>query len=126
MSILSKLLSLRVKVKIIPTDLTKLGIDSKKPIIYVLDTDSLISRVVLKTECQKNQLSYRNLPEQWPNLTTVMANKRLKGFWNRVPSYSVFKENLTEILSFLQDHPKAEVQLVPVSVFLGMAPNKNS
>ena len=58
MSILSKLLALRVKVKIIPSDLEKLGIDSNKPIIYVLDTDSLISRVVLKTECEKNKLSY--------------------------------------------------------------------
>lgn len=126
MSILSKLLSLRVKAKIIPDDLAKLGIDKKKPIIYVIDTDSLISRVVLKTECKKKQLSYKNLPPHWPKLTNVMANKHLKGFWNRAPNYFVFQENLKHILSFLKQHPNEELQLVPVSVFLGMAPNKNS
>jgi len=126
MSILSKLLALRVKVKIIPSDLEKLGIDSNKPIIYVLDTDSLISRVVLKTECEKNQLSYKNLPDHWPKLTTVMANKRLKGFWNRKADYNVFQEQLTNILTFLKNNPNEHVQLVPVSVFLGMAPNKNA
>ena len=126
MSILSKILALRVKVKIIPSDLEKLGIDSNKPIIYVLDTDSLISRVVLKTECEKNQLSYKNLPDHWPKLTTVMANKRLKGFWNRKADYNVFQEQLTNILTFLKNNPNEHVQLVPVSVFLGMAPNKNA
>jgi len=126
MSILSKILSLRVKVKIIPDDLTKLGIDKNNPIIYVLDTDSLISRVVLKTECKKNKFSYKNLPDHWPKLTAVMANKRLKGFWSRQPNYSVFQSDLKTTLSFLKDHPDERVQLVPVSVFLGMAPNKNS
>ena len=126
MSILSKLLSLRVKTKIIPDDLAKLGINVEKPIIYVLDTESLISRVVLKTECQRKQLSYKNLPPHWPKLTNVMANKRLKGFWNRAPHYFVFQENLKNILSFLKNNPNEELQLVPVSVFLGMAPNKNS
>jgi glycerol-3-phosphate O-acyltransferase len=126
MSILSKLLALRVKVKIIPDDLKKLGIDSSKPIIYVLDTDSLISRVVLKTECKKNQLSYKNLPENWPKLTTVIANKRLKGFWSRQPDYIIFQEKLNAILTFLKNNPNEQAQLVPVSVFLGMAPNKNA
>jgi glycerol-3-phosphate O-acyltransferase len=126
MPILSKLLSLRVKAKIIPADLAPLGIDSTKPIIYVLDTESLISRVVLKTLCQENNLSYKNLPEHWPKLTTVMANKRLKGFWNRKPNYAVFEENLKNILSFLKKNPKEQLQLVPISVFLGMAPHKNS
>jgi len=126
MSLLSKILSLRVKAKIIPADLASLGIDKNKPTIYVLNTDSLISRVVLKTECKKHQLSYKNLPEHWPKLTAVMANKRLKGFWNRQANYEVFEENLKNILSFLKDNPKEQIQLVPVSVFLGMAPNKNS
>lgn len=126
MTILSKLLALRVKVKIIPNDLEKLGIDANKPIIYVLDTDSLISRVVLKTESKKNNLSYKNRPEHWPKLPTVLANKRLKGFWNRTANYSVFQENLKTILTFLKENPQEQLQLVPVSVFLGMAPNKNA
>ena len=126
MSILSKILSLRIKAKIIPDDLAKLGIDKNKPVVYVLDTDSLISRVILKTECQKQQLCYTTLPEHWPKLTKVMANKRLKGFWNRQANYLVFQEHLKSILSFLKDHPKEQLQLVPVSVFLGMAPHKDS
>jgi len=126
MSILSKLLSLRIKSKLIPADLTALGIDKNKPIIYVLDTDSLISRVVLKTECLKQNLGYKNLPENWPNLTDVMANKRLKGFWNRSASYEAFQTSLKQVLNFLKDNPNAEIQLVPVSIFLGMAPNKDS
>ena len=126
MSILSKLLALRVKSKLIPADLTALGIDNSKPIIYVLDTDSLISRVVLKTECHKQNLGYKNLPEKWPKLTTIMANKRLKGFWKRSANYDTFQGNLKQILNFLKDNTKAEIQLVPVSIFLGMAPNKDS
>ena len=126
MSIISKILSLRVKVKIIPDDLGKLGINNSKPIIYVLDTNSLVSRVVLKTECEKKHLSYKNLPEHWPKLTTVMANKRLKGFWSRKADYLEFQENLQTILTFLKEYPQEQVQLVPVSVYLGMAPNKNA
>ncbi len=126
MSILSKILYLRVKAKIIPDNLESLGINQNKPIIYVLDMDSLVSRLVLKTECKSHKLGYKNLPEHWPKLTTVMANKRLKGFWNRKPSYSVFQDNLETILAFLKENPKEHVQLVPVSVFLGMAPSKNA
>lgn len=126
MSILSKILSLRIKSKLIPSELSALGIDNNKPIIYVLDTDSLISRIVLKSECQKQNLSYKNLPESWSKLTAVMANKRLKGFWNRKPNYEVFQNNLKTILTFLKDNPQTEIQLVPVSIFLGMAPNKDS
>ena len=126
MSLLSKLLSLRVKAKIIPQDISTLGIDFDKPVIYVLDTDSLVSRVVLNTQCLQNKLSYKNLPGNWPKLTTVMANKRLRGFWNRKPNYDVFQANLKQILEFLKENPQEQVQLVPVSVFFGMAPNKNS
>ncbi|MCF6288263.1 MAG: glycerol-3-phosphate 1-O-acyltransferase PlsB [Proteobacteria bacterium] len=126
MSILSKLLYLRIKVKIIPDDLASLGIDKNLPIIYVLDTDSLVSRMVLKTECEKHQLSYKDLPQHWPKLTNVMANKRLTGFWSRQASYTIFQENLGHVLTFLKNHTQEQVQLVPVSVFLGMAPNKNT
>ncbi|MFK8010671.1 MAG: glycerol-3-phosphate 1-O-acyltransferase PlsB [Marinicellaceae bacterium] len=126
MSILSKILYLRVKAKIIPSDLAKLGIDQDKPIIYVLDTDSLVSRVVLKAECKRNKLSYKNLPENWPKFSSVMANKYLRGFWNKKPNYVIFKNNLKSIITFLKDNPDQQVQLVPVSVFLGMAPNKKS
>jgi len=126
MSLLSKLLYLRIKAKIIPNDLAQLGIDFDKPIIYVLDTDSLVSRVVLKTECKKNNLSYKNLPNGWPKFPAVMANKYLRGFWNRQANYGVFQKNLKDIIAYLKDNPGDQVQLVPVSVFLGMAPNKNS
>lgn len=126
MSILSKILYLRIKAKIIPADLAKLGIDGKKPTIYVIDTDSIVSRVVLKKECQSKHLSYKNLPDHWPKLTTVMANRRLKGFWNRQPDYKIFQDNLTSILTFLKENPDEQLQLVPVSVFLGMAPHKDS
>ena len=126
MSILSKILYLRIKAKIIPSDLAPLGIDQNKPIIYVLDTDSLVARVVLKTECKRNNLSYKNLPENWPKFSTVMANKYLRGFWNRQPNYTVFQKGLKQLLTFLKENPEEQVQLVPVSVFLGMAPNKDS
>ena len=126
MSLLAKILSLRVKVKIIPDDLKKLGIDNEKPIIYVLDNNSLVSRVVLKTESQKQGFVYKNIPADWNKVNSVMAHKRLKGFWNRVPTYSVFQNNLVNVLNALKENQQREVQLVPVSVFFGMAPNKNS
>ncbi len=126
MSILSRLLSLRIKARIIPADLVSLGIDENKPIVYVLDTDSIISRVVLKMECKKQGLSYHALPNHWPKLPKVVACKRLKGFWNKQTSYTVFHEHLNSLIDFLKDHPEEHIQLVPVSVFLGMAPNKDS
>ena len=126
MSILSKLLFLRVKTKIIPSDLTPLGLKKEQLTIYVLNVDSLTSRVILKKVCNDLDLSYNNLPKDWSKLKYVMANKRLKGFWNRTPSYTVFEENLNLILETLKQNPEQQIQLVPVSVFLGMAPNKNS
>ncbi len=127
MSIRSKLLYLRVRVEYSPDDLTTLGIDLSKPFIYVLPAESKVSRSILQEE-----IKLGNLPkplamigaEDHPN-TVILANKKLTGLLHRRIDYKTFEGQLEDLIKIIQDNPQQQFQLLPVSIFLGRAPDKN-
>ncbi|WP_395373804.1 glycerol-3-phosphate 1-O-acyltransferase PlsB [Marinicella sp. W31] len=126
MSLLSRLLYLRVRVEYSPDKLDQLGIQVDQPLYYVLSTDSHVSKTIMHEEIHR-----KNLPNTMPlhdhpdRLPGILANKQLTGIWNRKPEYDTFKSELEALISWLQQHPEQSVQIVPTSVFLGRAPKKN-
>jgi len=126
MSLLSRLLYLRVRVEYSPDKLDQLGIQVDQPLYYVLSTDSHVSRLIMHEEIRR-----KNLPNTMPlsdhpdKLPGILANKRLSGIWNRKPNYRIFAGELEALINWVQQNPEKSIQIVPTSVFLGRAPKKN-
>jgi glycerol-3-phosphate O-acyltransferase len=126
MSLLSKLLYLRVKVEYSPSKLTSLGIDPDVPFIYVLSSESTVSRSILWEEIKRN-----NLPKPFKLATdfnlnkSILASEKIIGFWNRKKDYKEFEIQLTEIIKQIKSDDNKQLQLIPISVFLGRAPDKD-
>lgn len=124
MSLLSKLLYLRVKVKTSPQKLDSLGIDVDKPFVYVLSTDSLTSRTIIKEEARRGNLPTPPTSDLLFLKNNLTAAQQLSGFWRRKPQYHIFRQQLEQLAAKIEADSKAEVQLIPVSVFLGRAPDR--
>lgn len=126
MSLLSKILYLRVKVEFSPTKLKSLGVDPDIPFAYVLSEDSTVSRAILWEEINRGHLPKPFLfKESFGIDKAILANKKLVGFWNRHTDYKEFESNLDRIVAKVQANPSKQIQLIPVSVFLGRAPNRD-
>ncbi len=123
MSLLSRLLYLRVRLEYSPKDIESLGLDRQRPLVYVLSTDSMTARAIVQHE-----ISHGRLPPapsgSNEGATAVLATRRLVGFWNRRHEYDAFIDRLAELIRQVQEQPDAVIQLVPTSVFLGRAPKK--
>lgn len=131
MSLLSKILYLRVRVEFSPDDLSTLEVDTQKPFIYVLSADSTVSRSILREEIRRGHLP-KPVALTNPSDATgtskshdVLANKKITGWFRRRVEYKPFEEQLNELIQIIQHNPEKSFQLIPVSVFLGRAPDKN-
>lgn len=126
MSIFSKLLYLRVKVEFSPTKLKSLEIDPDIPFVYVLSTESTVSRSILREEIKRG-----NLPEpvikndEFGLNKSILASEKVVGIWNRKTDYKEFEKQLTGTIELIQKDPKKQLQLIPIAVFLGRAPNRD-
>lgn len=126
MSLLSKLLYLRVKVEYSPKKLKGLGVKQDLPFVYVLSSESTISRSILWEEINRGNLPKPfKLDSEFGLNKSILASKKLVGFWNRKTDYKEFENQLTDVISTIkQDHSK-QIQLIPISVFLGRAPDRD-
>ncbi|MFC3195313.1 glycerol-3-phosphate 1-O-acyltransferase PlsB [Marinicella sediminis] len=126
MSILSKLLYLRVKVEYSPTKIKSLGIDPDIPFIYVLSSESTVSRSILWEEINRGNLPKPFRLDAEFNLSkSILAAEQAVGFWNRKKDYKDFDQQLEQIISQVREDGQKQVQLIPISVFLGRAPDRD-
>lgn len=125
MSILSKLLYLRVKVEYSPNDLKTLGINPDLPFVYVLSSESTVSRSILWEEINRGKLPKPfKLESEFKLKKSIIASEKTVGFWNRKTDYKEFESQLTEVIELIKQDPKKELQLIPIAVFLGRSPTK--
>lgn len=124
MRLLSKLLYLRVEAKRSPKKLENLELDTDKPFAYVLSTDSLTSRIIVKREIERGTLPTPTADSPLSFKNNLTATQRLRGLWRRKPQYHIFRQQLEQVFNAIQAAPESEIQLIPVSVFLGRAPDK--
>ncbi|MCL4114990.1 UNVERIFIED_CONTAM: hypothetical protein GTU68_036104 [Idotea baltica] len=117
-----KALYLWVKTEIIPTDITKLGINPELPLIYVLESRSWTNLLVLEQQCKELGLpapmNAIDLPQlsEWRSVYTIAPRRPIKAWLEQQPKRS---RMLRGIVENLRDYPDQEVQLLPVEIFWG-------
>lgn len=127
LTLLRRILHWWVRSTVLPEDLSELGIDTERPVFYVLDTYALSSVLILEEVC-------RNLG--WPRAAepfrvgdgtlprSYSASRRYGGFIIRRPHRRRHPQMLRQLLERADEHELAEVQIVPVTVLIGRAPDK--
>ena len=114
-----------VKSRILPDQSIIEDIDPDQPVCYVLDTYALSSLLILDHSCEKNGLPRPLQPMEsvgQPRRFAVM--KRLVGLFIRRPEKRRKSPMLEEIIQAGLANPQLDVQLVPVTVMIGRAPDK--
>lgn len=126
-SILRDILHLWVKSRILPDPFGEAGIDKDAVNFYVIDSYALSTILILDACCEKMGLSRPLQPIGVPGLRihrSYAALRRLRGLLVRIPSTRRSSVSLKKLIDHACENPGFEIQLVPVSVMLGRAPDK--
>ncbi|MDF2179261.1 glycerol-3-phosphate 1-O-acyltransferase PlsB [Aliiglaciecola sp. CAU 1673] len=127
LSTLSLPTRLLVKAKSIPADTQQeLGIVQHKPIIYLLHTHSASDQLALQQSCKQLGLPDPLTPVRLGNEehpACLFLEKPQGVFSSKIRSIDI-AQNFIRILKIQRDIPDLDVQIVPVSVFWGRAPDK--
>ena len=124
-----KFLFLMVRTQVQPDDVSKLNLDPTRPICYVLKNESLADYLVTDQECRN-----RGLPPPSDGFTLGTFSQRHgvfflteRGpFWERKALLQRQPKKLLAIVEWLEQNPQQDIQLVPVSVFWGRAPDREN
>ncbi|MFE8072382.1 glycerol-3-phosphate 1-O-acyltransferase PlsB [Marinobacteraceae bacterium S3BR75-40.1] len=130
LTLLRKLLFLWVRTDVMGADRKELQLDPNKPVCYVLQYSSLSSRLVLEQTLLDNGLP----SSQYPLGRDTQNNRGLKrsyfflyhrqgSLFNRRHS-PVVTGRLRQLVDYGSEHLDTDVQVVPVSLFWGRAPDK--
>ena len=112
-----KVLGLWVRATIKPEDAAAAIVSRSRPVCYVLERESQTDLAVLTNTC--HQLHLPN-PERRLGLGTRRASFFSNQAVARAPRY------LEELVAAAARHPEFDVDLVPVAIFWGRAPHKES
>ncbi|MBS3803076.1 MAG: glycerol-3-phosphate 1-O-acyltransferase PlsB [Oleiphilaceae bacterium] len=126
LTLLRKLLFLWVRTDVIGADREDLGLDPKKPVCYALHYNSLSSRLVLQHEALKAGLPFPEDPlpvHGGPGRSFFFLYRRTGGMFNR-KQVPVPTARMKEYVRLCLEDPTLDVQIVPVSLFWGRAPDK--
>jgi glycerol-3-phosphate O-acyltransferase len=122
-------LHLWVKAKILPEPFDDLVIDRDKPICFVIDSYELTSLLILDRACEELELP-RPL---WPLETgagkeprSYLAMRRRKGLIIRRTEVRRHSDSLKRLVERVCDEQVEDIQLVPVTILIGRAPDKES
>jgi glycerol-3-phosphate O-acyltransferase len=118
-----------VKATSLPSPFEDLEIDLNKPICYVIDSYALTSLLIMDQSCQD-----LNLPRPlWPLQTqqgieprAYLALRRKKGLIIRRTTPRRHSETLKRMVDNVCEGVEPDIQMVPVSVFIGRAPDKET
>ncbi len=116
-----------VKAHSIPADVqSELGVDTSKPIIYLLPTNSVTDQLALK-------MSTLSLGLPSPTETITLANetypsalflRKTQPIFSEVKGNTGTEENFVGLFHLFRDNPELEAQVLPVFVSWGRAPGK--
>ena len=123
---LRSILCLWVKAKALPKPFDDLQIDRDKPICYIIDSYALSSLLILDRACED-----QNLPRPlWPMQTgasteprSYLALRRKKGLIIRRTEVRSHSATLKGLVEQVCEGQADDIQLVPVTVLIGRAPD---
>jgi glycerol-3-phosphate O-acyltransferase len=118
-----------VKAKSLPSPFEDLDMDLQKPVCYVIDSYSLSSLLILDKACEDLKLP-RPL---WPMPATqgfeprsYLALRRKKGLIIRRTTPRSHSETLKRMVDRVCDGDEPDIQLVPATILIGRAPDKET
>jgi glycerol-3-phosphate O-acyltransferase len=126
---LRAILNLWVKAKTLPQPFDDLQIDLDKPICYIIDSYALSSLLILDRACEE-----LNLPRPlWPMQTgdgterrSYLALRRKKGLIIRRTEVRSHSDTLRRLVEKVCEGKVQDIHLVPVTVLIGRAPDKET
>jgi len=127
LTFLRKILFLWVRTDVSGNTLETLDLTPEKPVCYVLQFRSLSSRLVLEQEVIRAQLpgAHDTLPvDNGPSHSFFFLYKRIGGLFRGRRQKLVATSEFTELVQFGLENPDQDVQIVPVSMLWGRAPDK--
>lgn len=114
-----------VKPRIIPETI---AIQPDPAICYVLESDLLSNRLILEQTTHKaglpSPLQSEESDQALPR--TMIAIQEMRGLLFRRPDLRAHLDDLKSLLEWMAAHPDQDIQLVPVSIFLGRATDGDS
>lgn len=127
--LLESILHIWVRSRVLPDPLSDLVLDPAVPVCYVLDSYALSSILILDRCCRDRSLPrpLAALPlASAPVSRAYAALRRKEGFIIRRPSRRKHSEMLKLLLDRVYEGREADVQVVPVTVLVGRAPDKET
>jgi glycerol-3-phosphate O-acyltransferase len=118
-----------VKAKTLPSPFEDLDIDLDKPVCYVIDSYALTSLLILDKSCEKLGLPRPLWPLQHQmgnELRAYLALRRKKGMIFRRTTPRSHSETLERMVDRVGSGEEPDIQLVPVTVLIGRAPDKET
>jgi len=125
--LLRRILALWVRFSVLPDDAAARLQTLQNPICYVLERRSVTDLAVLQSACVKLRLPRprKRLVSQTKDLRSFFYLSRTRGFWDdrlsRQPPPS-----LVQLIELLRANPQLDIDLVPVAVYWGRAPQREA
>lgn len=116
-----------VKAQVLPDADGATGVPPGGAVVYVMADYALTSVLILDRVCDDLKLNRPLLPlEALPDVESrsYAVLRRWKGLIVRRPEPRRHSETLARLVKYCEDHPEAEVTVVPVTVLVGRAPDK--
>lgn len=112
-----------------PAEPEQLALRPDLPVCYVIERYGLSNVLILEQACREAGLPSPLVPMPG-DLTAqgraVVALSRRTGFWFGRPRNRSHSEGIANLVAALQADPQLDVQIVPVSIFIGRAPDRQS
>jgi glycerol-3-phosphate O-acyltransferase len=118
-----------VRAKTLPQPFDDLEIDLDKPVCYVIDGYALSSLLILDRACEELELPRPLWPLRMASRTeprSYLAMRRKRGLFIRRTEARSHSESLKRLVESACEGTEPDVHLVPVTVLIGRAPDKET
>ena len=126
---LGKLAEPWLQIRLEPADRSTLGIDSDRPLCYVVERYGLSNSLILEQACREAGLPSPLVSMVGGDLLdkdrAMIGLSRRQGFLFRRPRSRTHSEGLARLVSAVRANDALDVQIVPVSIFVGRAPDRS-
>lgn len=104
-------------------------IDFNRPVCYVVEHYGVSNYLILERACRELGFPSPLIPMQGGDLLgkgrSMVALSRRHGFWLRRPRSRTHSEGIAKLVQAIEADAELDVQIVPVSIFVGRAPDRN-
>jgi glycerol-3-phosphate O-acyltransferase len=126
---LGKLAEPWLQIRLEPADRGALGIDPDRPLCYVVERYGLSNSLILEQACREAGLPSPLVAMVGGDLLdkdrAMIGLSRRQGFLFRRPRSKTHSEGLARLVAAARAQDSLDVQIVPVSIFVGRAPDRS-